>query len=143
MFTAPSISPLWSAAPPTAPSGNGRDTAGLVPRAAPPPPVRGIGLQHDLLVLRPAHELVRAGADRVLRDEGSVLAGVVLGWVHRRLAERHDGRERRPRLAGVHASRVGIDDLDVVDGTEVRRGTHLRVLDALQAELHGLRIELF
>ena len=117
MFTATSISPFWSAATRTASSGIGRKTTVLI--LGSPAPVAGNGLQHDLLVLRPAHELVGAGADRVLREMAAVsLPAYSFGGYMAACAEAEGGHEDRPRLLGVDAHRVGIDDLDAVDGRE-------------------------
>src|SRR3989304_5356562 len=85
MFTATSISPFWSAAP----------------------PVPGVRLQDDLLVLLPADERVGSGADRILRDVGDVLVLVGLRWIHRTGDEVHHRREGRHRLLRVHVHGVG------------------------------------
>ena len=42
----------------------------------------------------------------------------------------------------MHAHRGGVHDLDAIDGTEVGARAQRRGLDALQAELHRLRVEL-
>ena len=107
-------------------------------------PVAREGLHHDLFVLGPADELEGPGADGSPRDRDRVLARVLLGRVHRGLAQGDVAQEHRPRLLGVDPHGVGIHDLHPVDRRERRGAPQLvgRVGQALDAELDRVGVEI-